>query len=195
MKLLHCTDYRGGQVLPHTAKQDHAVDLPLIWTQAVRTSKPCCPGFGYRTLPVPLRLLAGWDADPWGLWTVGGAWGRNRGHYFHKLVLVPTGHPGLGKRNLRSRGWLQVIAALDPTGPDVKGVLQAALGTFWDPGDTDTNHVHIGIYTGGDGFSVPPDWTVYTCDDCGRNFSEEDYADAGVALRAQQQHTQVAHHP
>eukprot|EP01083_Nonionella_stella_P012750 36055_1 len=146
MRLIHLTDYYGEKIMPHKSKQNHDIDLDLIWIQAVPHHTPCCPGFGKREVDVNFRHLFGQEPVQWNLWQVSCTKGNQKEmgfHYFYTFIFMPIGHRNLGKKSLRRRGWKQVGTINPQAG--CWSALRDILKAFWDD-NINKNHTHIGAY-------------------------------------------------
>ena len=95
LQLVHRTNYRG-KVLTGRCGDSDTGGLELLWTQAVYprddgTARPCCFGFGKRSVWVTPDMLRTQHESIWELWHVGSEDGYTAGHRFHKFVLMPRG--------------------------------------------------------------------------------------------------------
>ena len=95
LQLVHRTNYRG-KVLSGRCGDADTGGLELLWTQAVYprddgTARPCCFGFGKRSVWVTPDMLRTQHESIWELWHVGSEDGYTAGHRFHKFVLMPRG--------------------------------------------------------------------------------------------------------
>lgn len=127
IELVHRTGYLG-RILTPTADPNLG-EIPLLWTQAIpweEQQRPCCPGFGSRSVQIQGGLLKEVHAGAWGLWHVGWRRGdRNRDHLFHDFVLAMDS--GWMDDYASGRGWDLVGAGKFRRG---MGILQAGLPFF-----------------------------------------------------------------
>lgn len=144
MELVHLTNYWGQYIDP--TDNDHDVDFVAIWVQCTQGGRPCCPGYGRRRVLVDDDDLLNVHSGYWSLFLVKQNRGDSNGHYFYKLVLIPQGTYGYGKKGCKERGWTYwgEVPAEDATNE----LYDLVCGYMHD--DTrDFNHIHIGIWWSG----------------------------------------------
>ena len=143
MKLIHRTNYWGKWI--DASDNDGEVPFDVIWTQAVSEhSSGCCHGFGRRAVEVINSDFVEEDPEWWHVFRVSSQYGRNEANYFYKLVTLPQGTYGYGKRGCAALGWswvgeFQAGNALH----DLEDVLQDYLEEYNQ--SREIHHVHLGV--------------------------------------------------
>ena len=143
MKLIHRTNYWGQWIDP--SDTDSEVPFDVIWAQAVSDhSSGCCRGFGTRAVDVLNSDFVDEDPEWWHVFLVSSQRGRTDSHFFYKLVTLPQGTYGYGRRGCAALGWSWV-------GEFCAGSALERLANALEPyleeynRSSDFHHVHLGI--------------------------------------------------
>jgi hypothetical protein len=146
MRLIHRTNY-WGQTL-NSSDRDREVDMDAIWVQVVKF-RACCPNFGDRNVRLNIEDLQTAHDGLWNLFFVSGTEGRDRDHFFSKLVMIPHGKRGYGKdRVRREHGWT-FHGSWNSNGDEAKSELTKLINGATKGGDGDRrrrHHIHLGIH-------------------------------------------------
>ena len=143
MKLIHRTNYWGQWI--DSSDTDSEVPFDVIWAQAVSDhSRGCCHGFGKRVVDILNSDFVDEDPEWWHVFQVSSQYGRTDGHFFYKLVTLPQGTYGYGKRGCAALGWSWVGEFC--AGSALDG-LEDALEPYLEEYNqsSDFHHVHLGI--------------------------------------------------
>ena len=131
--------------VPPRARRGHArLRAACRACQALEYRGRCCHGFGTRAVDVLNSDFVDEDPDWWHVFEVSSECGRTDGHFFYKLVTLPQGTYGYGRRGCAALGWSWV-------GEFCAGSALERLADALEPyleeynRSSDFHHVHLGI--------------------------------------------------
>ena len=151
VEIVHRTNYWGDRIEFRSYVQNE----PCLWFQASNFEYGCCRRFGRRVVPLDETDFQRWGVRRWKLWLIEINAGINPEHFFHKMVLIPFGTPGLGRPSCEGQGWKYLSTIHNEPMRELEQFLSTYLGKvknedIQNGNETNKNHLHFGIMQPGE---------------------------------------------